>query len=99
MEDFDYGASAELYPPKAGSFMRKIGYLRFAHAAEAIRFAIEELSAQQLLATYMEVGEHRFSHLDIRDLYGREAYPLRRRGGPTNDHEVVETTRGGDPAS
>lgn len=88
MEDFDhfdYEASAELYPPKTGNYMRRIGYLRFSRAAEAIRFAIEQLSVQQLLATYMEVAERRYDHNGIQGLYRGEAYPLARRPAPPND--------------
>ncbi|MFZ1990690.1 MAG: hypothetical protein WAW96_13075 [Alphaproteobacteria bacterium] len=92
MEDFNYGASAELYPPKTGSYMRKIGYLRFARAAEAIRFAIEQLSAEQLLATYMEIGEQRYGHKDLRDLYRGDAYPLPRPPGLANDGELIDET-------
>ena len=99
MEDFNYQASAELYPPKTGSYMRKVGYLRFARAAEAIRFAIEQLPAPQLLATYLEVGEQRYGHKDIRDLYGGEGYPLPRRKGSTNDDEVADDAGAGGPPS
>jgi len=93
MEDFEffnYQASAELYPPKTGSYMRKIGYLRFARAAEAIRFAIEQLSVKQLLATYMEVAERRYDHNGIRDLYHGDAYPLARQSNPTSDDSVID---------
>jgi hypothetical protein len=79
MSGFDYAAAAELFPPKAGAHMREIGYLRFASAAEAIRFAIESLSERQLLATYLEVREHRYDHNGIRGLYRNDGYPLERR--------------------
>jgi hypothetical protein len=46
MMTFDYAASAELFIPKRKSGVRQpLSYRRFATAAEAIRFAVEELPA------------------------------------------------------
>jgi len=48
---FDYTASAELFMPKRkGGARPPLSYRRFATAAEAIRFAVEELSAIRTLA-------------------------------------------------
>ena len=78
METFDYRASAELYPPKTGSHACLIGHLQFARAADAIRYAIEHLSPEEFLATFLKVGEERFNDQEIRQLYDDAKYPLKR---------------------
>jgi hypothetical protein len=78
---FDYSAEAELFPARNRKSTRQlIGYRRFAHAADAIRFAIEELPPELFLGTHLEIDEERFGGQGIRRLYESMAYPLIRRG-------------------
>ncbi|HJY05591.1 MAG TPA: hypothetical protein VJ323_04700 [Bryobacteraceae bacterium] len=77
---FDYAAQVELYPTR--SYKRRAGsvkYKRFEVAAEAVRFAMEELPPEFLLGTYLEVEEQRFNGQQIRLLYESRDYPLPRK--------------------
>jgi hypothetical protein len=63
MAIFDYSTEAELssteaglFPARRGRMRRPTGYGRFARAADAIRFAIEELPPEHLLATQLQSG-------------------------------------------
>ena len=56
-----------------------IGYGRFARAADAIRFAIEELAPELLPAAQLKVAEERFDGNGICRLYESDQYPLTRR--------------------
>jgi hypothetical protein len=77
MIEFDYDAAAELFPSrKQKSRRRPIGYRRFGHAADAIRFAIEELPPEFLLGACLEVDEERYNNQAIRRLYDSMDYPL-----------------------
>jgi hypothetical protein len=78
--EFDYSAPAELFVASA-KYGRKppVGYRRFDSAAQALRFAIEELPAPLLAGTVLEVLEDRFDHQGITALYKRDSYPLARR--------------------
>jgi hypothetical protein len=79
MDKFDYSAPAELFPSRNRRIASKVKYRRFDRAAEAIRFAVEELPEPLLLGAYIEINERRLSHHDIRALYESENYPLTRK--------------------
>jgi hypothetical protein len=94
---FDYGAEAELFSGAARpSRHQLLGYRRFASAAEALRFAIEELAPGALAGAALEVGDQRFGIHDMRRLYEASDYPLARRA--PNDRASATTrlsSRGG----
>ena len=72
---FDYGLPAELIMAKRkGGARSRLISRRFATAAEAIRFAVEDFPALRALGAWMQVrGE------DIHRLYQSQHFPLRRR--------------------
>jgi hypothetical protein len=76
---FDYRTSAELFPGRnLRTKSRGPRYMRFNRAADAIRYAIEQLPADVLLGAYMEVDEKRYDGNAIRRLYDGADYPLPR---------------------
>ena len=64
---FAYSSPAELYLSRRRG--RHTDYRRFATAAEAIRYAVEELRARRSLSAWMQVGEDRFNQEEINRLY------------------------------
>jgi len=76
VHSFDYNLPAELYPGRNRKSAKKVSYRRFATAADAIRFAIEELPELLLLGACIEINEQRLNYKDIQALYASERYPL-----------------------
>jgi hypothetical protein len=64
---FDYSSPAELYLSRRRG--RHTDYRRFATAAEAIHYAVEELRARRSISAWMQVGDARFSKNEINRLY------------------------------
>jgi hypothetical protein len=80
MPTINYDAVAEFYLPKSRRFRNApLSYKRFERAADAVRYALEELSPEQLVGAFLEVDEERFDGKAIRALYDSEDYPLPRR--------------------
>ena len=80
MSEFDYKAAAELFPTRRRIPRRQpLGYKRFAQAAHAIRFAMEDVAPELLVGACLEVDEQRYGSDDIRRLYESAEYPLARR--------------------
>ena len=79
MPPFDYNAPAELFlsKPVKGS---RIKYRRFATAAEALRYAVEDLRTPKAFGAHLEVGDERFNSSEIQRLYEANDYPLRKSG-------------------
>jgi len=78
LSGFDYSAPAELFPTRNKRLTTQLRYRRFESAAEAVRFAVEDVPAPALFGVYMEVDEARFGIDEIRYLYDNEAFPLQR---------------------
>ena len=90
MAAFNYNTVAELFPTRSEAKLfpsprrgrrpaSPVGYGRFARAADAIRFAMEELPPELLPGACLEVDEEIFDRDDILRLYESDEYPLVRR--------------------
>ena len=77
MSSFDYSAPAELFLSKPAKGSRT-KYRRFATAAEALRYAVEDLRTPKAFGAWLEVGDKRFNSIEIQRLYEAEDYPLRK---------------------
>jgi Arc/MetJ-type ribon-helix-helix transcriptional regulator len=74
---FNYDAPAELFLSKRVGYGRQ-KYRRFASAAEAIRYAIEDLQTPKAFGVWLQVGDERFNSSEIQRLYEADDYPLRK---------------------
>lgn len=72
---FDYGAPAGVFTRMRHGRRSAARYRRFGTAAEAIRYAIEELPAPLLPGITMEVGEATLDHREILRLYEDPGFP------------------------
>ena len=79
MTSFDYDAPADLFPARSRNGARPVGYRRFDTAAEAIRYAVEQMPPQFLDGTILESGDERMDGMRIRSLYDSSDYPLIRK--------------------
>lgn len=75
---FNYDAAAELFAGRSKG-AKAFTYLRFNRAAEALRFAVEEASADAMVGACLEVDEVRYHFDQICRLYKSPIYPLQRR--------------------
>jgi hypothetical protein len=97
MSSFDYNAPAELFlaKPAKGSSTK---YRRFATAAEAIRYAVEDLRTPRAFGAWLQVGDQRFNSVEIRILRGKSAHSpgdcslVRDRKNRANALSVVSDT-------
>ena len=78
LSGFDYQSSAELYPSRSRRARGPFTYKRFNTAAEALRFAMEQMPEGALLGATLEVSEARYTEHEMRALYESPAYPLKR---------------------
>lgn len=79
MSRFNYEAPADLFPARSRTGNRPVGYRRFNTAAEAIRYAVEQMPAEFLDGTVMESGDDRADGFRIKALYDSKDYPLLRK--------------------
>ena len=79
MPDFNYDNPGEFYSRKTqGPRPRGLSYHRFDIVAEAIRFAMEDLSSAALGGCMLEANGERFGAKELRALYASPRFPLRR---------------------
>jgi molybdate transport system regulatory protein len=90
---FDYNSPAELYLSRRKG--RHTDYRRFATAAEAIRYAFEELRTRRSRSAWMRVGDELFNKNEINRLYYPLNYPSSESlsAAPVRPHESDVSAR------
>ena len=68
MSSFDYSAPAELFLAKPAKGSRE-KYRRFGTAAEALRYAVEDLRTPKTFGAWLQIGDERFNSTEIEHLY------------------------------
>ena len=80
MDARDYRMEADLFFSKRANHKDKsLTFRRFQRAADAIRYAVEELSPNALAGCSLEVNGLHYFGREIRPLYDSRSFPLRRR--------------------
>ena len=80
MDAQDYRMEAGLFFSRSeNSSNKSLIFRRFGRAADAIRYAVEELPPKILASCSLEVNGLHYFGREIRPLYDSEAFPLRRR--------------------
>src|SRR5262249_44015636 len=69
MAKFDFGLPADLFPARSAKGGRPARYRRFDTAAQAVRYAIEEMPQSYLVGAVLQAGDERIDGSDIRELY------------------------------
>ncbi len=82
MDAKDYRMEAALFYAKGEKSRQKsLTFRRFSRAAEAIRYAVEELAPKALNSCSLEVNDEHYFGREIRPLYDSGDFPLRRKKG------------------
>jgi hypothetical protein len=82
--------------PRRGS---RTKYRRFATAAEALRYAVEDLRIPKAFGAWLEVGDERFDSSEIQRLYEAGDYPLSKpERASAGAHEFATRLNGAPPA-
>jgi hypothetical protein len=77
MATFDFQSPADLYVGhRRGRRNQSLRYLRFQSAAEAISYAIEWLTPDELAGAAIETGDVRLVGSAIRSVYDAAEFPL-----------------------
>ena len=79
MPDFDWDAPADLFPSRSRRATRLSAIDGSTRRQRRFHSAIEQMPAEYLSGTVLEVSEERIGGARIRELYDSAAYPLMRK--------------------